>query len=78
MTEQVKSYVNKTKEFAASVALSLIDRQVWETRVLLLGLYRALNIDPDALIGAAITADNEGRNVDAAIAAEISKYKKGA
>lgn len=74
MSTQVTSYVNTTKQFAAPVALSLIDRQVWETRVLLIGLYRALGIDPNALIAAAITADNEQRNVDTAIAAEIAKY----
>ena len=76
MSNQVKSYVNESKSFAAPVALSLIDRQVWETRVLLLGLYRALGIDPHALITAAITADNQGGDVDAAITDTVNKTKE--
>ena len=76
MSNQVKSYVNESKSFAAPVALSLIDRQVWETRVLLLGLYRALGIDPHALITAAITADNQGGDVDAAITDTVNKNKE--
>lgn len=76
MAEKVKSFVNETKEFTAPVALSIIDRQVWETRVLLLGLYKALGIDPHALIGAAITADNEGRDINTAISDAVKKHKE--
>lgn len=76
MAEKVKSFVNETKEFTAPVALSIIDRQVWETRVLLLGLYKALGINPHALIGAAITADNEGRDINAAISDAVAKHKE--
>lgn len=76
MSDHVKSFVNESKSFAAPVALSLIDRQVWETRVLLFGLYRALDIDPHALITAAITADNQGGDVDAAITDTVNKNKE--
>ena len=67
MTDTVQSYVNPDKSFPAPAALSLIDRQGWEDGVLSRALFYALGIDPQAVIDAAITADNAGDDVDAAI-----------
>lgn len=67
MSQRVQSYVNPDKEFEGHQALSFIDRQGWEDRVLMLGLYMALGIDPQKVIDNAIAADNAGEDVNAAI-----------
>ena len=67
LKEPIASLINGDKEFHAKTLLALIDRQGWEAGVLERGLFYALGLDPKAVIDAAVEADNNGEDVDAAI-----------
>lgn len=75
MASEVRSFVNPSKSFSGDVAVSIIDRQVWESRVLLIALLQALGLDPQRIINDAINADNNGGDILTTITASINAQK---
>lgn len=67
MTDTVKSLINPGKSFPAPTALSLIDASNWRSEVLTEALLEALGIDTEAILAAAIEADNNGADRTQAI-----------
>jgi len=75
MSATVRSYVNPAKSFPGDVAISLIDRQVWENRVLMLGLFHALGLDAQAVLAEAMATDQQGGDVTAAVKHSIDSQR---